>query len=303
VGGLYLGMLLLSLGVRDVEAVAAVLSLAGTVPIAFLVLWALSAPALALWCLGVLRRPETRLIGRLGAIPAPTCAYEAAKSALEDVSIASGTPVARLAIIPDASLNAFVVAHRASAAWIGATSGLLDALSQDELRAVFAHLAARIADGSAATATVMAEFFDAASGAADAGELLVEACTPDTAEGLVAGAFKEAISPLVFVYAVMESTMGLSTSVIVPGYRASQEYTAECADAEGMLLVRDPKAMLGALEKVLPKDNRPGTVQEAKFRDDVFGALFFAWPAFSFADDPELVRIDRLREVLGASGA
>jgi Zn-dependent protease with chaperone function len=302
VAGVYLTSLLIALRVRDPAIFEGVAGFGLELPFIFAGVWALSAPAFAVWCVRALRRPETALLGQLGAVPVGLGAQREAKSVLHDASIAGGIPIPRLAVITDDSLNAFVIARSTSVAWVGVTTGLLGALSPDELRCVFAHLVARVVDGSALTATLLAELFDASSRAARTGDGLLEAYAPDEWDGFGSTLLKELLSPATLLYGMVRMCLGLTTLVVVPGYKRTQMLAAECADSEGMLLARDPDGMLGALEKVLPADNRPGRVSDPRLREDIFGALFFAWPTFSFADDPELVRISRLREVLRAAG-
>jgi hypothetical protein len=65
-----------------------------------------------------------------------------------------------------------------------------------------------------------------------------------------------------------------------------------------MLLLKDPREMLRALEKVLLADNTVPSAGEAH------SALFYCWAGFGYApeDDPEFERLSRLREVLGIEG-
>ena len=74
---------------------------------------------------------------------------------------------------------------------------------------------------------------------------------------------------------------------------------AEKADAEGMMLLKDPRSMLRAIEHVLERNNHVPTA------GDAYSQLFFCWAGFGFApeDDPEMRRVSRLRETLGAEGA
>ena len=80
--------------------------------------------------------------------------------------------------------------------------------------------------------------------------------------------------------------------------RALHRTSYEKADAEGMLLLKDPRSMLRALENVLEANNTVRTAGEA------YSDLFYCWAGFGFApdDDPEFARVARLREILGAEG-
>ena len=303
VGGVYLAMALVAIRVGGSAAAAPLAWFTIRLPIFIGVTWIACAIAFGLWCLRVMGRPETALLERLNAVRADRGQYQRAKSCLHDAAIAAGMPLPRLAIIADGSLNAFVVARTPTTACVGITDGLFEALTADELRCVFAHLVARIRDGSARTATVLADIFDAAAAAGRTGDLLMEENSVDEGDGIGSAYAKQVFSPAIVVYGTTRLCLALTAMIILPGYQRAQAVTAECADSEGMLLAKDPRGMIQALEKVLPADNRPGDVMGPRFREDIFGALFFAWPTWSFADDPELVRIARLREVLGAEGA
>lgn len=297
VSGVYLAVLLVAVRARSYVLLDFVGVFTERFPGIVAVTWVACVPFFVTWCLIAVLRPEDALLCRLRAIPVPTGDYRQAKSMLHDAAIASGMAVPCLALIPDDSVNAFVTARGKETASVGVTSGLLDKLTPDELRAVFAHLIARVGDGSARSATVIAELFDAASESGRIGDRLLE---EGSESALILNTL---LSPLSLVYLMTRMCLSITALIVLPGYRRAQIVTAECADSEGMLLTRDPGGMLGALEKVLPADNRPGTVSDPRFREDIFGALFFAWPTFSFADDPELTRIERMREVLGAAGA
>jgi Zn-dependent protease with chaperone function len=278
---------------RDSDTIMWELAITLQMPAIIGAVWLVSLPLTAIWYWRAVRHPERELLGFLRAVPVEVGECASAKSALHDAVIAAGMPMPRLALISDTSLNAFVIARSAETAWVGVTSGLLGALSQDELRCAFAHLVSRVRDGSAMTATVMAQLFQAFANTGTWGEEGMDSAAWSSPEG---GSQRSGL-------ALLRWYVGASSLFVLAGYKRAQRIIAESADVEAMLLTRDPQAMLGALRTVLPADNRPGTIWDPRLREDVFGALFFAWPTFSFADDEELVRIRRMREVLGAAGA
>jgi hypothetical protein len=89
------------------------------------------------------------------------------------------------------------------------------------------------------------------------------------------------------------------SEILMAGHQRSALLAAEKADAEGMMFLKDPRLMLRALEAVLERNNTVPSAGEA------YSALFFCWAGFGYApeSDPEMERIDRLREVLGAEGS
>jgi hypothetical protein len=89
------------------------------------------------------------------------------------------------------------------------------------------------------------------------------------------------------------------TELLMAGHERAAMAAAEKADAEGMLLLKDPQQMLTALADVLEANNTvPGAMES-------YSALFFCWAGFGYApeEDPEMQRLGRLREVLGAAVA
>lgn len=297
--GSYLTLLIFALRMRIDGLLEGFWWFTVNLPMIIALTWAGIVPLFTLWCIRTVRAGEIGVLSALKAMPVPTGELGVVKSALHDAAIASGLKMPRLAVIDDDAVNAFVVAHDQSSGWIGVTSGLVRRLDVDELRCVLAHLVARLQDGSARTSTVLAELFAGASGAASAGDHLLDMCTEQPDDGLFESTAKTIVAPVMIFYAITRWCLSISALVIQRGYQRHQALTAEYADSMGMLLTRDPGGMIGALEKVLPADNRPGTVWDVRFREDIFGALFFAWPTYSFHDDPELIRIRRMREVLG----
>lgn len=299
VTGAYLALLLVAFRIGGEYLVGALFWFTINGPFIVLGIWALCLPAFIIWSIRTLRRGETSLLQDLRAVPVAIGEYPIAKAALHDVAIASGMPLPRLAVIRDDAVNAFVISHHSDAGWIGVTSGLLDRLSKDELRFVFAHLIARIEDGSARTATILAELFATAADAAARSDRLLDIGSDRVDDTFVQTVMRIVLAPISSWYGLTRGCLGMTKFIVLSGYRKQQMLNAECADSMGMMLTKDPASMMSALNKVLPADNRPGTIYEPRFRKDVFGALFFAWPVFSYADDEELVRITRMREVLG----
>ncbi len=90
----------------------------------------------------------------------------------------------------------------------------------------------------------------------------------------------------------------LLTELLMWFHKEASWTAAEKADAEGMLLLKDPRSMLRALQRVLECDNHVPSAGETH------SSLFYCWAGFGFApeDDPEMRRVARLREVLGVEG-
>ncbi len=66
---------------------------------------------------------------------------------VEEMAIASGTPVPPVYLIPDAAINAFAAGYSPGDAVIGVTAGASEQLSRDELQGVIAHEFSHILNG------------------------------------------------------------------------------------------------------------------------------------------------------------
>ncbi len=252
------------------------------------------------WVAFALLGSEKRLLRRIGAVLTPTGQYTASKLVLKDMAIAAGLDHAPpLWIIPECDrVNAFAVGRTRSTAVIGITQGFADRLDRDDQRAVFANLVARLCSGDVPWATAVSALAgpiwnmrgrDLRSGddspvvrRLGAGEEPGE--EPDTEDGMA-----------VLLWAGVGFFVVMVTELLLAGHQRQARLVAEKADAEGMLLLKDPRAMLHSLERVLEVNN---TVPSA---GEPYSDLFYCWAGFGFApeDDPEFERVGRLREVLG----
>jgi Zn-dependent protease with chaperone function len=261
------------------------------------------------WVVYALSTSEKRLAGHIGAILTPTGSYTPTKLALKDMALAAGFEHAPpLWVIPGCGqVNAFAVGRTHRGAIMGITQGFADELSEDDQRAVFANLMARLTNGDVRWATAVSALVGPIWAMREAdlrrGD---EYPLPGENEGvdvsvaaplaLGVGAGNAVLGG--FFYFVLYAFVIVLTELLMAGHQRSTMLTAEKADAEGMLLLKDPHDMLGALEKVLEADNTVHSAGEAH------SALFYCWAGFGYApeDDPEFQRLARLREVLGVEG-
>lgn len=240
---------------------------------------------------------------RLGAVPVAPDALLAVRSTLQDMAIAAGfgyTP--SLWIIEGSTrINAFAVGTSEQDAVVGITRGFADRLSADAQRAVFANLMARLRNGNTAWATVVTAVIgpmwavrDAQYRAQDEGDSDVVVDRIALPLLKLSGQFATLIFNGVWfvLLAIVVSEM------LMAGHERSARAASEKADAEGMLLLKDPQSMLWGLVQVLEAMN---TVPQA---GEAYSMLFYCWAGEGYApeDDPEMRRIGRLREVLGTEG-
>jgi len=258
-----------------------------------------SVPLTLGWVVWRLTRSERALVRRFGAHIALPGELVATRSVLKDVTIAAGFRYSPpLYLIDVDKVNAFAIGRTHQQAVLGVTKGFVERIPLDEQRAVFANLMARIVTLDTLWDTVVSALMGPIWAMRDR-DLRMDDGTwnptrqrIDARQGASSGADRYAGWILLYGIAVV------LTEVLSWWHQESAWMASEKADAEGMLLLKDPRAMLRALDRVLDSDNFvPGA-------SDAYSQLFYCWAGFGFApeDDPEYRRLSRLREVLGAEG-
>ncbi len=264
---------------------------------------ALTGAAVLAYMVWALSRDERWFAHRLGATLSARGELLETKYALKDMAIASGYDVApALYVIDTPNVNAFVYQRGHRRAIVGVTTGLTYRLTSDEQRAVFANLMARLQQGdmlwASAVTALMSPLWRLRDKQLQANEQLMYGGDTHQALDDANGSEYRVSSIEVYGVAVL-SLFAVVSEFLAFGHRSSQLKHAETADAEGMLLLKDPMPMLSALEKSVRFNNfvptaGPGMTQ-----------LFYAWTGDQSTDDeddPEMRRVTRLREVLGVEG-
>lgn len=268
----------------------------------WIVLGALTAGAAGagLYVRQMLSAPETRLLELFGARRSATGAFAATKSALHDMATAAGFEFPPgLWVIDDCDrVNAFVIGLDEEDAVVGVTRGFVKRLSEDDQRAVFANLMSRLCAGDVRWATAVSAIMGPIWKLREVQYRAQEKLEDDGSDRPVAGPGSGnpgsgAVG--LFVFGMLGVIL---TELLMAGHQRAALAAAEKADAEGMLLLKDPAAMLAGLSHVLNADNTVPGAGEA------YSMLFYCWAGFGYApeDDPEMERVPRLREVLGAEG-
>lgn len=242
---------------------------------------------------------ETKLLARLDARMPKGGTLLSTKSVLRDMAIAAGLPkTPQFYVIDTDTVNAFALGRSYASARIGVTRGLLERTTVDEQRAVFANLVARIASLDILWATAVCavmgplwKFREHDLRRED--RALTEAMTDETHTGGSSG------GEYILLFLPVWGAAIVVSELLMWYHQESLWHAAEKADAEGMMLLKDPRSMLSALVTVLERNNHVKTAGEA------YSQLFYCWAGYGFApeDDPEMRRVARLREVLGAEGA
>jgi len=249
-------------------------------------------------------------------------------SALDDMALAAGLPAApRLIVFETDSLNACAIGTNRSRPVIGVTRGFLDGLDIGEQRAVLATLVARICAGDILFGTALAALMGPLKAIQDAKNgkgAVAEACAWG-ADGCVsdgcgngcgdvggclfdggmdsdsAGGCLGALAMIAFAAVVVALTwvaVTVAAWVVTVWGRALQRTSYEKADAEGMLLLKEPAPMLSALGKMIASSNLMAD------GDPSYDGIFYAATSgVASVDRREQRRYRRLQEVLGVDGA
>lgn len=245
------------------------------------------------WALWTLARSEKWLLVRLGATLVPKGELIDSKMALKDMAIAAGLPMApSFHLIENSTVNAFVFSAHRRRAVLGVTRGLVDKLSVDEQRAVFANLMARLAAGDTIVDTGVASLMWPLNAWRSRN---LEAQNERMDREIIGEISPSSFSVPVVLFGFALALVGETFAFL---QRRRHLRAAEKGDAEGMLLLKDPTSMLRALEKAVRFDNVvPGA-------GETFADLFYCWTGDSSNDelDPEWRRFARIREVLGVEG-
>lgn len=257
--------------------------------------------------------------------------YSAFSGALSDMAIAAGlTEVPGIVVLDTPAINAYALGTNRSRAFIGATRGFLESVPADEQRAVVAALVARIISGDILFATALAALMgplkavrgsgkavlagtagcldgglanafwsDGCSGMSDASDgcgCLFDAMSDESPAGCLGaiGTFAFVVVIAVITYAAV---VGAAWVVTLWG-RLLHRAAYEKADAEGMLLLKDPEAMLSALKRAVAADT---TISDGDASYD--GIFYTPTSGTPRVERAEKRRIRRLAEVLGVEGA
>jgi Zn-dependent protease with chaperone function len=253
-------------------------------------------------------------------------AYPALERVVSDMAIAGGLPEhPGLVVLDTPAVNAYALGTARSRAVIGVTRGFLEGVPPEEQRAVVATLVARIASGDILFATALAALMgplklirgsgraalsgaggcaeagcgNGCSGLGDAGD----GCTGcllddlDSDPGGCLGAITTFLI-IVVIAAITYAAVVTAAWIVTFWGRLLHRTSYEKADAEGMLLLRDPAPMLAALARAIVADT---TISDG---DPSYDGIFYTQTSGTPAIEKiERRRLLRLAEVLGADGA
>jgi heat shock protein HtpX len=162
------------------------------------------------------------------------------QNVVEEMALASGMPMPKLYVLPDADPNAFATGRSPEHASLGVTEGLLELLDREELQAVVAHEMGHIANLDIRTMMLVSVMMGALGLLAD---VLMRAGSSGSSGSSRNG--RRDSNPLVLVLVgLLASVIGRMLAMAVSRTR---EFEADRSAAE---FTRNPLALARALAKV-----------------------------------------------------
>lgn len=248
------------------------------------------------------------------------------ETVVADMALAAGLPEPPSILVLDIDThNAFAIGTARKRATIGVTRGMLKDYSPDELRAVVATLIARILAGDIMFGTALAALMGpirairesrksaggAATGCADAGcgnpgcshagfngcADMGDGCGDLGGDDSGCGSVVGIVLFAALVIAVTYAAVVTAAWIVTLWGRALNRASYEKADAEGMLLLKDPSPMISALRTAIRSSTEVSDGDQSY--DGIFYAPTSGTPRIERA---ERHRFERLCEVLGVDG-
>jgi hypothetical protein len=156
-------------------------------------------------------------------------------------------------------VNAFAIGLKESSAVVGVTQGFAERLTVDDQRAAFANLMARLRSGDTVWATavsaVMGPIWAARTLQLRGQEKREEEPTPVFWSGSTSYTGVEGRDAGIVGGFILGFFAVVLTEVMMAGHERAAMAAAEKADAEGMLLLKDPAMMLTGLQRTLEANN------------------------------------------------
>lgn len=239
---------------------------------------------------------------------------------LSDIALAAGlAEPPRVLVLTESGDNAFAIGTARKRAVVGITEGMLEHFTVDELRAVVATLVARIVAGDIMFATALAALMgpikairESRHGASDTASCALSGCASSPDPGCGGGGCVDldsgddaagclgGIAVVVFIAVVIALTYAAVVTaawIVTLWGRALNRASYEKADAEGMLLLKDPAPMVSALRRAIRSSTLVADGDQSY--DGIFYAQTSGTPKIERA---ETQRFERLCEVLGVEG-
>lgn len=215
---------------------------------------------------------------------------------VEEMAIAAGLPVPRIAVIESPAMNAFATGIYPENAAIGVTRGLLQTLSREELQGVVAHEMGHILNWDIRYMTAVGILVGLIALVSDA---ILRARwhrmgSSSGRRGKGGGGAALIVFVIVIFFAILAPIAGRLVQFAVSRQR---EYLA---DATSVQLTRNPLGLIGALEKLGGQDKAPELGNRATQHLFIVNPIreFGATASALMATHPDIdSRIERLRNL------
>ena len=201
------------------------------------------------------RKGPARVLWAAGAaelVEAATPEQKQLVNVVEEMAIASGTPVPKIWIVPDPDPNAFATGLDEQRANIAVTDGLLKILNRDELQAVVAHEMAHIKNLDVRLMTLLAAMVGAIALMSDGmGRMLgrgIRVGGGGGGGGKGGGKKGNQLAIIILVLWVITLIIApIVTRLLAMAVSRKREYLADASAAQ---FTRNPSALASALEKL-----------------------------------------------------
>lgn len=158
---------------------------------------------------------------------------------VENLAITTGAPMPKVYLINDPAPNAFATGRNPQNAVVGATTGLLDIMSDRELEAVMAHEMGHVQNYDIRVSMIS---FGLVSAIGILSDIILRML-------FFGGGRRENIHPAVYIVGLVVVILApIIASIVQLAVSRQREYLA---DASGVLTTRDSEGMASALEKLL----------------------------------------------------
>ncbi len=228
-----------------------------------------------------------------GAKPADRKQYFDFYTVAENLSIASGLPMPKVYVINDPSPNAFATGRNPIHAVVCATTGLLDRLDREELEGVVGHELSHVKNYDILLSSMVSILVGSLV-------FVTDWITRSWFWGFGRDDENRDVAPIFFLLYILVIILAPLVATLIQ--LAISRKRELLADADGVLLTRNPKGLISALEKI-SSDPRSlkrvsGATAHLFIVNPLKGKKFSSWLAGLFSTHPPIAeRIKILEEM------
>jgi Zn-dependent protease with chaperone function len=194
---------------------------------------------------------------------------------VEEMAIASGTPVPPVYIIPETSINAFAAGYSPGDAVIGVTLGAIEHLNRAQLQGIIAHEFSHILNGDMRLNIRLVGVLYGILLLAVVGRILLYSSNSRSGSGRRSGSGMVVVGLGLFILGYLGKFFG---SLIKAAVSRQREFFA---DASAVQFTRNPDGIAGALKRIGGYDD--GSIIETPASEELSHTFFAAGIKFSVA--------------------